>query len=232
MVESSRHILSVVGEKVRTKTLLMTGIAALDSLKKTPSYATCGAVEWPVDAKSVFVIALAHPSQEPGLDWWDAGTYGTPGNRRMVRITLKIKQLLESRWNIRGRGLPYHVENGGVFLKDAAVLAGIGAVGKNNLLVIPGIGPRVRLRALFLDTALEQTGPVLFDPCKGCPQPCRSACPQNAFAEGRYSRKRCSKQMAADAAAPQTISRPQLGRPPLEVIQYCRACELACVVGK
>jgi epoxyqueuosine reductase len=210
----------------------MTGIAAVAHLKKTPSYATCGAIEWPSGAESVFVLALEHPATDPGLDRWDSGTYGTPGNRRLVRIARKVRQLLESRWNIRSWGLAYHVENGGVFLKDAAVLAGIGVVGENNLLVTPGIGPRVRLRALFLDTALEQTGPILFDPCKGCPQPCRTACPCNAFSDGRYSRKRCSRQMAADAAAPRTITRSQLGRPPLEVIQYCRACELSCVIGK
>jgi epoxyqueuosine reductase len=228
---SSRHILNDIGKRLRTKSAFKSGIAAVEQLKRTPSYATCDGMQWPADVRSVFVLALEHPAAEPGLDWWDSRPYGTSGNRRLVRMTRKIKQLFQDRWHIDARALPYHVEHGGVFLKDAAVLAGIGIVGENNLLVTPEFGPRVRLRALFLNTDLEQTGPISFDPCPDCPRPCRAACPQDAFSDGSYSRKRCSRQMAADAAAPQRISRLRPGGVTVTVIRYCRACELACVVG-
>jgi epoxyqueuosine reductase len=177
-------------------------------------------------------LALEHPPEEPWLDWWDPRAYGTPGNRQMVRISKQVKLLIKRRWGIGAWPLHYHVEKGGVFLKDAAVLAGLGIIGENNLLITPRLGPRVRLRALFLDKALLQTGPIRFDPCRGCPRPCQAACPQNAFVEGRYSRKHCSRQMAADAAAAQTHPDLPCGRGSMATIQYCRACELACVVGK
>jgi epoxyqueuosine reductase len=96
--------------------------------------------------------------------------------------------------------LPYHVEKGGIFLKDAAVLAGLGTIGMNNLLITPEFGPRVRLRALFLDAELAPTGPTDFAPCAGCDMPCRSACPQEAFKSGSYRKALCSEQMKTDEA--------------------------------
>jgi epoxyqueuosine reductase len=228
----SQRIIAAVLDDMPCKGFLSAGIAALELLKKAPAYAACDAVAWPSNAKSVLVLALGHAPEEPWLDWWDSRAYGTPGNRQLVRISKQVKQLIKRRWGIGARPLHYHVEKGGVFLKDAAVLAGLGIIGENNLLVTPRLGPRVRLRALFLDKTLVQTGPIRFDPCRGCPRPCQAACPQNAFAEGRYSRRHCSKQMAADATAVQANPHPGSGRVSIPVIQYCRACELACVVGK
>jgi len=51
-------------------------------------------------------------------------------------------------------------------LKDAAVLAGLGCIGKNNLLLTPEYGSRVRLRAFTIDLVLPSTGPLPFDPCE------------------------------------------------------------------
>jgi epoxyqueuosine reductase len=67
--------------------------------------------------------------------------------------------------------LSYFIETGGIYLKDTAVLAGLGCIGKNNMLVTPELGPKVRLRALLLEEDLTPTGPIDFDPCKN---PCGS----------------------------------------------------------
>ncbi|MBW2123844.1 MAG: hypothetical protein JRH07_18655, partial [Deltaproteobacteria bacterium] len=120
---------------------------------------------------------------------------------------------------IHGQLLPYRVEKGGVFLKDAAVLAGIGIVGRNNLLITPEFGPRVRMRALLVDARIHRLPREDFDPCSGCDMPCRRACPRDAFEPGFYLRVRCQGQMQADIA---TASGP---------IRYCRLCELACNMG-
>jgi epoxyqueuosine reductase len=102
-----------------------------------------------------------------------------------------------------------------LYLKDAAVFAGLGCIGRNNLLVSPDHGPRIRLRALLLDAGLEQTGLIEFDPCPGCDEPCRDACPEQAFErrvlsaaeaatdalparDGTYSRSRCFVEMGRD----------------------------------
>jgi len=75
----------------------------------------------------------------------------------------------------------------GIFLKDSAVVAGLGCVGKNNLATTPEYEPRIRWRASLMDRTAQATGPVDYDPCDGRPQPCRRACPVTAFGHAAYS---------------------------------------------
>lgn len=209
----------------------MAGITSVAFLQNSPSYEIYGEVEFPRDRKSVLVLALAHDAGEPELDWWD-GERGTPGNRRLESIAMSLRQWLKEDLNSDAHLLPYHVEKGGIFLKDAAVLAGLGTIGMNNLLITPGFGPRVRLRALLLDVDLAPTGPIDFAPCAGCDMPCRSACPQEAFASGSYKRALCSEQMERDEASAVIVKEGQEKNVPSRYTKYCRACELACPVGK
>jgi epoxyqueuosine reductase len=197
----------------------------------------------PDAAGSVLVIGLAHPKDEPALDWWDGR--GTPGNRVMIDIVQRTGQQIENRLKINTRKLHYYVEKGGVFLKDAAVLAGLGCIGRNNMVVTPSHGPRIRLRALLLDAALRPTGPIVFDPCADCNEPCRRVCPEKAMAgkapifrslefaerlsarDGFYDRERCNIKMEKDES--ESMRRGAGERTP---VQYCRQCELVCPVGK
>jgi epoxyqueuosine reductase len=134
-------------------------------------------------ARSVLVVAVAHPPERPELDWW-FGRNDPPGNKLLARIVEGLCDWAGREFGFCAVHLPYHVERGGIYLKDAAVLAGLGCIGRNNLLVTPAHGPRVRLRALTLDVELPPTGPVAFDPCSTCDAPCRAACPQGAFSRG------------------------------------------------
>ena len=208
----------------------MAGIASVVSLRKLPYYETYGKGEWRRDPKSVLVLALAHDETEPELDWWD-GERGTPGNRRLESIAGSLRRWLKEDLNSDAYLLPYHVEKGGIFLKDAAVLAGLGTIGMNNLLITPEFGPCVRLRALLLDVDLAPTGPIDFAPCAGCDTPCRQACPQKAFKSGPYSRTLCNEQMERDEANAVIVKEGQKKDVPSKYIEYCRACELACPVG-
>ncbi|MFW6284715.1 MAG: epoxyqueuosine reductase [Desulfosalsimonas sp.] len=198
---------------------------------------------WPESVKSVLVVGLAHPEDEPELDWWDGR--GTPGNRRLMEIIKQTSRQIEETLQIKTQKLHYYVEKGGIFLKDAAVLAGLGCLGKNNMLVTPSHGPRVRLRALFLEAGIEPTGPIAFDPCADCKEYCRKVCPENAMDEpasvlqsisfsghlpgrdGRYDRALCNQRMEKDAAA---RAPDKEGQQP--VIKYCRQCERVCPAGK
>jgi epoxyqueuosine reductase len=186
--------------------------------------------KWPAEAKSALVLALAHQEDQPALDWW--GTKGgTAGNRKLQNISTALKQDLQETHHIKAQPWPYSVEMGGIFLKDAAVLAGLGIIGMNNLLITPEFGTRVRLHALSLDAELVPTGPIDFSPCDTCSQPCRQVCPQQAFATGAYSDSACSIQMQADEAN-KVVTQVEGGDLPIAYIKYCRACELACPVGK
>jgi epoxyqueuosine reductase len=261
-------ITSHIIEKAKEFGASLAGIADVEAVKTSPShliygkldeYKTVGNIEtgetnpwkvvWPENAKSVIVIAVVHPKEEPELDWWrDGYTGGTYGNRILISINAKLSKWMEEEKRITSTQLPYHIELGGIFLKDAAVLAGLGCIGKNNMLVTPEYGPRVRLRAMLTDVALHGTGPVDFDPCKECGMPCQRVCPQKAFETniysekqfalsalpartGVYSRHLCNVQMECDDEKGEKIvvegkdeSR--------KLVKYCRRCELACPVGK
>ena len=146
------------------------------------------------------------------------------------------------------RPLPYRVEHGGTLFKDAAALAGLGTIGKNNLVITPEYGPHVRLKAMFLDVDLEPTGPIDFTPstgpstplrtgsgqapCEGCDMPCRRVCPQEAFRNGSYSRALCNMQMGKDEANEVIVVKSENDDSLSNYRKYRRACELTCPVTR
>jgi epoxyqueuosine reductase len=134
---------------------------------------------------------------------------------------------------INALSLPYQIEYGGTLLKDSAVLAGLGVIGRNNLLVTPEFGSALRLRGIFIEAELEPTGPIEFDPCSGCDRPCHTACPRGAFRSGSYERAICKREMDQNDVDAKILEGSIMGiDEPSEVIVYCRGCELACPVGE
>jgi epoxyqueuosine reductase len=265
---NSLKVSSAILQKAKELGASLAGIARVADLKTAPSFTFApkmphagegigtrktdsglkpGEVAWPDNARSMVVIAVLHPEDEPEMDWW-FGRKDPPGNRILAKICRDLCPWIEERFGIQTVHLPYHVEKGGTYLKDAAVMAGLGCIGKNNILVTPEFGPRVRLRALTVDADLFATGPRQFDPCKDCREFCRRACPQKAFEtrqytpeqygqnmlpgrEGNYSRPVCNVQMEKnnDTAKEQKVDGFD---DPVKIIKYCRRCELACPVGK
>jgi epoxyqueuosine reductase len=244
----------------------LVGIASLDLIKKSPAHYIykkiglhkgVGALEnsraenfeiaWPTMAKSALVIALAHTEGQPHLDWWD-GVNGTAGNRLLIGICEALSVWIEKECKISTHKMPYYIERGGIFLKDAAVIAGLGCIGKNNLLITPEFGPRIRLRALLLDEEIVPAEPIQFDPCDGCSEPCKQACPKFAFnriiysqveiaidalpsRNGCFNRALCNTQMNKDIKNGE-LTEEKLKDNTAMCIKYCRQCELACPIGK
>ena len=217
-------------EKAGSFSGIKAGIARLEDILNAPSYQVVPEgewSEWPPDARSVLVLGLSHPEDNPRLDWWDGDN--TLGNRRLVEICDSLRQWLKEEHGLSALPLPYHVERGGIFLKDAAVLAGLGIVGRNNLLLNPEWGPRIRFRSILIDEELEPSRPVAgFSPCDSCGEMCHEACPQDAFSTGVYCRPDCIVQMNSDEASKMPDGECGISR---LVIKYCRACEFACPVG-
>jgi epoxyqueuosine reductase len=232
--------------RARSYPEIRAGIARLKDVVRAPSYQVVpegewstslsasqeGSVtEWPSEARSVLVLGLHHPQSDPRLDWWDRGN--TNGNRRLMEISQSFQQWLRKEHGLGAYPLPYHVEWGGLFLKDAAVLAGLGVIGKSNLFLHPEWGPRIRLRSLLIEGDLEPDEPVEgFSPCETCDTLCQKVCPQNAFSSGAYHRPSCIAQLDSDVANKVSAGEIDENGTPLLVIKYCRACELACPVGK
>jgi dATP pyrophosphohydrolase len=108
----------------------------------------------------------------------------------------------------------------GIFSKEAAALAQMGVIGKNNLLITRQYGPRVRLRTIVTDINLHLTTKPPRDYCTDCSRPCWSACPAQAFRSGQYDRDLCEAYSEKNA---QKLSE--------NAILFCQECERACPVG-
>lgn len=218
------------------------GIAAIDEVLGAPSYMAEASGSWETNhsenptpwlsnGRSLLVLAMHHPEDNPKLDWFDRGN--TAGNRWMTKVSEELASWLLRTHGVRAQPLPYHVEKGGVYLKDAAVFAGLGVVGKNNLLLDRKWGPRVRLRAILIEGNLP-SGPPLkdFQPCQDCDMPCRKACPENAFALGEYDRPTCIERLNSDRVHPIDSGRRDSEGSQILVTDWCRQCEFECPAGE
>lgn len=246
----------------------LVGMAKIADLRKAPSYTVTplmepysgvgankerreglavGEVDWPAGIQAVVVVAYAHPEEQPELDYW-YGSIDPIGNKKLVQIVNGLVDWLQTEYSIKAIHLPYHIERGGIYLKDAAVYAGMGCIGKNNMLVTPKFGPRVRLRGLAIDLDLPSTGIANFDPCSACNLPCSASCPQDSFKEivltgfefgrkelpgrdGSYNRLACNMQMKLDEESAVAQDVPDIGEA-VRVVKYCRQCEFTCPVGR
>ncbi len=208
-----------------------------------------GAVFWEEDAQTAIVYGVAHPQEKPEMDWW-CGGIDPPGNKKLAQIGKALKEFLQETYpDLSVYPKLYHVEKGGIYLKEAAYWAGLGCIGRNNLLINPEFGPRVRVRAMLISEKLPATGPSSFDPCEGCEEYCLKGCPQKAFdqviytkeetglshlpaREGDYYRKACVAEMTKNEAEAKIQVLPQFSDEPLKVTKYCRNCEFLCPVGR
>jgi len=166
------------------------------------------------------IIVIGIHVYDPMLDVWINSVGGKKEyylvNEILGGIASEIIQFLENS-NKKAILSPYS----GVFTKDAGVMAGLGIIGRNNLLITKQYGPRVRLRAIITDAKLESTIEKPNVSCDDCPNHCWSACPANAFPDGQYNKEICAE-----------YSEKNLKWLSDNAFLYCRECELACPMGK
>ena len=79
--------------------------------------------------------------------------------------------------------------------KFAAVHAGLGWIGKNDLLVTEEYGPRVRLAAILIEEELPGKEPVTQSKCPEECEKCVSACPYGAIAGTMWNIETARKDM-------------------------------------
>ncbi len=76
--------------------------------------------------------------------------------------------------------------------RTLAVLAGLGAPSRLGLVLDRHWGPWLGLRAAAFVPFPLPPSPAADDLCVGCPAPCVSACPGDAFPDGTWSVTRCA----------------------------------------
>ncbi len=151
-----------------------------------------------------------------------------------------------------GRKLPHTRTLGHLSLKHAAVSAGMGQIGRSNLLLTPEFGPHQRLGGLITAAPLQPDPPHEWDLCiRGCSR-CIDACPVKALGPGRYDVDPCFDywSLGFERARPRRLSQwpaflamllrhsrhrdilVESGQIFITDVDFCMECMKACPVGE
>lgn len=161
-------------------------------------------------ARSVIVMAVAHSLgavYAPDIKLWTRNKMQT--SRLLDQTAEKVGRFLERQGYLTlpisadkpveihkqdpetGAKLVHTKTLGQLSLKHAAVSAGLGRIGKSNLLITERFGPHVRLGGIITSADLEADTPVLRDPCPAGCTLCEKACPVGALRGGTYTVDPC-----------------------------------------
>ena len=151
-------------------------------------------------ARSVIVIAAAlppavfesAPSREYSASYMSA-------NNELNRIAFRLAKFLQENGHRAVQvpaSPPYDLKRmrGDISHRHAGELAGLGAFGKNSLLLSPKYGARMRLASVITDAILTPDKRLETDFCMECDK-CIRACPAKALKVGRtVDKKACDNQ--------------------------------------
>lgn len=104
----------------------------------------------------------------------------------IVRSLLHNLEKRISSWTLGEAKCRVCVDTSPILERSLAGSSGLGRIGRNNCLIVPGIGSRVVLGELLLNLELEPDQPLGGDPCEECSL-CIDACPTGALNEGLIS---------------------------------------------
>ncbi len=190
------------------------------------------ATHGPAWARSVLVVAYATLDEA-----YDYSVYvQVRGQRRWNKLAYEVMVARAARLALalrdhgaRADPLTYEDSAAIIDLRRAAVAAGLGTRGKNELVVTRDFGPHIRLGAVFTSLALEPDYPLSEYFCSSCSR-CVSVCPTTALGPQGLDRSRCLAEFAPDRAM-LTRQKSQVRQlTPFTRLQ-CAACVTACPIG-
>jgi epoxyqueuosine reductase QueG len=118
--------------------------------------------------------------------------------------------------------------------KRMAQMAGIGAFGKQSLIIHPEYGPWLRLRSVLTDVELVPTEPFTEDLCGDCNK-CVESCPVGALSPYRVDPDKCflgltwEKRLSDELKEVYYLHNPQLTE---NTWKMCNTCQQACPIGR
>ena len=216
----------------RVKDIARRSGADLIGIARSESFSSAPKDHHPDDilrgAKSVIVMAarLLDPSLEKAPSREYSITYAVV-NRELDRIAYQVARFLQDE-GFRAVQVPasppYDLAGmmGDLSHRHAGHLAGLGIFGKNNLLLSPEFGPRIRLVSVITDASLAPDKPLIMDLCGDCAR-CIDACPAKALRANRLTDKR-----KCDEHHVQLGERLQLD----DWMEACGVCLRVCPVGR
>ncbi|HHX81212.1 MAG TPA: epoxyqueuosine reductase [Acholeplasmataceae bacterium] len=135
--------------------------------------------------KSIIVFVFPYAGKDAAIDGYLTAKYAYGKDYHLV-IKAKLEELAEklklSRYEVM-TDISYLDE------KLCAVLAGLGKIGKNNLLLTPKYGSRILIGEIVTSEELPITTKELENPCIDC-YLCIKKCPTQALSEG-FNKKQC-----------------------------------------
>ena len=118
--------------------------------------------------------------------------------------------------------------------KRMAELAGLGAYGKNSLIINPTYGPWVRWRSIVTDAPLVTDEGACGDLCGECDE-CIKACPVDALTPYVVDPDRCLLGMPMEERTGEEFREVYEEHSPMvteNTWRMCQACQRACPVGR
>lgn len=140
---------------------------------------------------TVVVLAYPLPYSSPPREGEGVIARSAIGEDYHRVVGRKINQLAEAMVNDGWRGtFRRQVDNGPLVERAFALRAGIGWIGRNQNLIIPGCGSFVTLALLLLDQEIEPDHPGIKDQCGTCRR-CVQACPAQILGKEQFAAKHC-----------------------------------------
>ena len=183
------------------------------------------------DARTVIALAFPYASASGNDDQSDDGPRGRIAAYALGRdyheVLLERMQALLTMLRERGFTAKTYVDHGWMLDRAAAARAGIGWLGKNTNLLVPGIGSNVLLAEIVTSAPLQTDAPSKKN-CGSC-DACMRACPTGALvAPGVLDNRRCISFWTIEhrGVIPLEV-RPMIG----DWIFGCDLCQEVCPVN-
>src|SRR5438876_8542840 len=183
------------------------------------------------DARSVIALAYPHPSPSPAVGGQGGGPRGRIAAYALGHdyheVLLERMQPLIAMLHDRGYAAKTYVDHGWMLDRAAAARAGLGWLGKNTNLLVPGAGSYVLLAEIVTSAALQPDQP-LKKTCGSC-DACLRICPTGALVKpGVLDNRRCISFWTIEhrGAIPREI-RPLIG----DWIFGCDLCQEVCPIN-